>query len=161
MPSASRIVASGTEPLCWPFPGSDASDTEGSERHLPAGARLVVGVDMVEIARVTATRVRYGERFLSRVFTPMERAATGERNTSLAARFAAKEATAKALGTGIGVVSWQMIEIESLPGGQPTLRLHAAAATHAHALGISEWQVSLSHTGTLAVAFVVGYRTVR
>jgi len=145
-------VASGTEPLPRPFAAPVAPNAGGN------GGHLLVGVDMVEIERVVAARVRYGERFLARVFTPAERAGTGERSASLAARFAAKEATAKALGTGIGAVSWQMIEIESLPGGQPTLRLHAAAAAHAHTLGIAEWQVSLSHSRTLAVAFVVGYR---
>jgi len=112
----------------------------------------------MEIARIVAARARYGERFLGRVFTPEERTSTGERLASLAARFAAKEATAKALGTGIGAISWQMIEVYSLPGGQPVLRLHAAAAVRAAVLGISEWHVSLSHSRTLAVAFVVGYR---
>lgn len=126
----------------------------------PASDRghLVVGVDLIEIARIIAARARYGERFLGRVFTPAERMSTHENPASLAARFAAKEATAKALGTGIGGVSWQMIEVESLADGQPRLRLHDAAAVRAAALGVREWHVSLSHSRTLAVAFVVGYR---
>jgi holo-[acyl-carrier protein] synthase len=76
--------------------------------------------------------------------------------TSLAARWAAKEATAKALGTGIGAVSWQEIEVVSGPDQQPILQLHGAAANLAAQRGLSHFALSLSHTKDYAVAFVVG-----
>ncbi len=119
---------------------------------------LAVGVDLVEVERVRAAWERHGERFLARVFTAGERADCGGRVASLAARFAAKEATAKALGTGIGAVSWRDIEVRTRESGQPLLTLHAAAAAAARALDLHEWHVSLSHTRTLAVAYVVAYR---
>lgn len=121
-------------------------------------AHLVVGIDIVEVSRVAAVWARHGERFRARVFTARELAESDGRVPSLAARFAAKEAAAKALGTGIGAVGWRCIEVRTLPSGQPTLVLHAAAAVRARTLDLHEWQVSLSHSRTLAVACVVGYR---
>lgn len=125
---------------------------------LPADAHLAVGVDLVEVARVRGAWERHGERFLARVFTVGERADCGGRIASLAARFAAKEAAAKALGTGIGAVGWRDIEVRTEGGGRPTLILHAAAAAAARTLGLPEWHVSLSHTHTLAIAYVVAHR---
>ncbi len=72
---------------------------------------LRTGVDLIEISRVEAVVQRYGQRFLNRVFSPQEQADSGGRAASLAARFAAKEAAAKALGCGIGLVGWLDIEI--------------------------------------------------
>ena len=113
------------------------------------------GIDAIEPARVAALIARWGERFLGRVFTPAERAATRERPQSLAARFAAKEAVAKALGTGVGAVAWREIEVLTNARGKPVLLLHGAAAARASALGLRHWSVSLTHLAGVALALVV------
>jgi holo-[acyl-carrier protein] synthase len=116
---------------------------------------LATGIDLIEIERVRAAVEQYGKRFLERVFTPGELADAGGSVASLAARFAAKEAAAKALGTGIGSVCWKEIEILRGPAGQPFLYLHGAAAEQAASLGLTSWSVSLSHTHAHATAIVV------
>ena len=118
--------------------------------------KLVTGVDLIEIERVQAAIERHGQRFLQRVFTPSELAEVGLHPASLAARFAAKEAVSKALGCGIGLVSWQEIEILRTPSRQPVLRLHGAGQDLSSRLGIHHWSVSLSHTHEHAIAMVVG-----
>jgi len=117
--------------------------------------RLSTGIDLIEIARVEHAIQRHGERFLQRVFTPAELAEAGGNPASLAARFAAKEAAAKALGTGIGTVSWLEIEVLRPCDQPPALRLSGAAASRAAELGLTDWAVSLSHTRELAIASVV------
>jgi holo-[acyl-carrier protein] synthase len=116
----------------------------------------VIGVDMIEVARVARSIERFGDRYLRRVYTEQELRYCNGRATSLAARWAAKEATAKALGTGIGDVRWREIEVVSRPNCQPSLRLHGAAADLAAQLGLSHFLISLSHTQDYAIAFVVG-----
>ncbi len=113
------------------------------------------GIDAIEPSRIAATIARWGERFLGRVFTPAERALCQDRIASLAARFAAKEATAKVLGTGLGAVAWREIEILANERGRPILILHGAAAARATALGLRHWSVSLTHLTGLALALVV------
>ena len=115
-----------------------------------------IGVDIIETERVARSIARFGDRFLKRVYTDRELAYCNGRINSLAARWAAKEATAKALGTGIGAMSWREIEVVSLLNQRPMLQLHGAAATLAAELGLSEFAVSLSHTKNYAIAFVVG-----
>lgn len=115
-----------------------------------------IGVDIIEIERIATSIDRFGDRYLQRVYTPRELAYCNGRTTSLAARWAAKEATAKALGTGIGEVGWQEIEVINADNGRPALELHGKAVDLARHLGISEFAVSLSHTKDYAVAFVVG-----
>lgn len=115
-----------------------------------------IGVDIVETERVAQSIARFGERFLQRVYTEQELASCNGRTTSLAARWAAKEATAKALGTGIGAVSWREIEVVNESNQRPSLRLHGTAAVLAAKLGLSEFAISLSHTKDYAIAFVVG-----
>jgi holo-[acyl-carrier protein] synthase len=110
---------------------------------------------MIEIERVRQAIQRHGERFLRRIFTAGELAETAGNPASLAARFAAKEAAAKALGTGIGPVSWQEIEVSRGPARQPILHLSGAAARLAADQGLTIWSISLSHTQTHAVAMVV------
>ena len=119
---------------------------------------LHTGVDLIEIDRLRAAVSRHGERFLQRVFTPAERRLSGSRMESLAVRFAAKEAVAKALGTGIwrAGVAWTDIEVERVDGGAPRLRLYGGAARRAAEMGIGEWSISLTHSRTQAIAFVVG-----
>lgn len=117
------------------------------------------GIDLVEIPRIRQSFERFGDRFLNRVFTPAEQAyCLGKRNSaeSLAARFAAKEAAAKALGTGISRgVHWLQIEVVRDPGGKPSLRFHGRAAEIAARLGVANAALSLTHTDSLALASVV------
>jgi len=116
---------------------------------------LATGIDLIEIERFQATLQRYGERFLNRVYTPGELDEVRDNPASLAARFAAKEAVSKALGTGIGPIRWQEIEILRGPARQPVLHLHGAAAQVAAELNLTTWSVSLSHTAAHAIAVVV------
>ncbi len=116
---------------------------------------LRIGVDLIEITRINDSRERFGERFYSRFFTEAEREYCAGNPQRLAARFAAKEAVAKALGTGIGDVRWIDIEVLSDTRSRPFLHLHGKAAELAAELGLTTWEVSLSHTDTHAIAFVV------
>ncbi len=116
---------------------------------------LRVGTDLVEIARLEQVIHRQGERFLRRIYTPQELEDCAGKLSSLAARWAAKEAAAKALGTGIGPVAFQEIEVRRGPQREPVLHLHGRAAALAEELGLTEWAVSLSHTERYAVATVV------
>ena len=114
--------------------------------------KIATGVDLVEIERFQAALNRHGSRFLERIFTTAELEDAGDHLASLAARFAAKEAVAKALGTGIGPVSWREIEIRRGSARQPFLLLHGAAAKLSAELGLTEWSISLSHSQEMAVA---------
>jgi len=117
------------------------------------------GIDLIEIGRIQRSMDRYGRRFLDRVFTAKEQAyCLSKRKSaeSFAARFAAKEAGAKALGTGISYgVNWLEIEVAREPGGKPTLRFHGRAAQIATRLGATHAALSLTHTTDLAAASVV------
>ncbi|MBI2941051.1 MAG: holo-ACP synthase [Chloroflexi bacterium] len=117
---------------------------------------IVVGVDLVEIERVRDTLARHGERFLGRVFTEQERGYCGTRAGSLAARFAAKEAVGKALGTGFFPLPWRDVEIVCDEWGKPHVVLHGLARKRARELGIGTLELSLSHSRGSAVAVVVG-----
>lgn len=116
---------------------------------------LTIGVDLVEVARVQAVLARHPARFLARVYTPQEVADCQGRAASLAARWAAKEAVSKALGSGWEGIEWTEIEIVRTPQGQPGIVLHGAARALADRLGLQQWVVSLSHTAAYAVAFVI------
>jgi holo-[acyl-carrier protein] synthase len=116
---------------------------------------LRTGVDLIELERIEGVIRRYGSRFLERVFTSQELAEVGGNSASLAARFAAKEAVAKALGTGIGDDGWQEIEILRGPARQPNLYLSDRAASLAEDLGLDTWSLSLTHNQSQAIAFVV------
>jgi holo-[acyl-carrier protein] synthase len=116
---------------------------------------LRTGVDLLEIERLNAAIQRHGERFLKRIYTEQELAEVGSNIASLAARFAAKEAVAKALGTGIGAVNWHDIEVLRGPARQPMLQLHGQATALSDELGLRQWSLSLSHSLLYAVAFVV------
>ncbi len=118
-----------------------------------------LGTDLTEIARIEKSIARFGERFLERIFTPAEIAyclrkkSSGE---SFAARFAAKEAGAKALGTGISHgVSWHEFEVRREPSGKPSLYLSGRAASLASALGVKRSSISLTHTSAMAMAVVI------
>jgi holo-[acyl-carrier protein] synthase len=121
---------------------------------------LLHGVDIVEVSRIRGMVAEHGERFLARVFSAGELAACAEsrrREERLAARFAAKEAALKAIGTGwASGIAWTDVEVVSLPTGEPRLRVGRKAAEIAGELGVREWRVSLSHTEAYAVASVIG-----
>jgi holo-[acyl-carrier protein] synthase len=117
------------------------------------------GIDMVEIRRIQHAIDRYGQRFLDRVFTADEQAyCKRKRNSaeSFAARFASKEAGAKALGTGISFgVSWLEIEVVREPSGRPSLRFCGRAAQIASRMGFARAALSITHTAELATASVI------
>lgn len=118
------------------------------------------GIDIVKIARIDAMQRAHGDHFLARCFTPDERAYSmrGKRSAEhLAARFAAKEAVLKALGTGWrDGIAWTDVEVVLDPAGKPGIRLFNVAAETARRLGIAHWSLSLSHTDELAVASAIG-----
>lgn len=120
--------------------------------------RVVVGVDLIEIPRIQRSLDDFGERFLRRVYTERERDRYRDRISELAARFAAKEAISKALGTGIRGIKWREMEILPNRRGKPIVVLHGTAADRAALLGITDFDVSLTHSRSDAMAFVVGYR---
>jgi holo-[acyl-carrier protein] synthase len=117
------------------------------------------GIDLAEIGRIQRSMDRYGQRFLDRVYTAAEQAYCLRKRKaaeSFAARFAAKEAGAKALGTGITHgVNWLEIEVAREPGGRPTLKFYGRAAEFAARLGASRAALSITHTSELAMASVV------
>jgi len=116
---------------------------------------LRTGIDLIEIARIKEVISRHGKHYLERIYTPAELEQCGKRAQSLAGRFAAKEAAAKALGSGIGDVDWKDIEILGDEQRAPVLHLHGKAAQKAEELGLTSWSVSLSHSQSHAVAVVV------
>jgi holo-[acyl-carrier protein] synthase len=117
------------------------------------------GTDLTEIERIADSAKRFGDRFLKRIYTEAElRYCLRKKNSaeSLAARFAAKEAGAKALGTGIAKgVGWREIEVTHLPGGRPTLIFHGRAADRAATMGVTGAHLSLSHSREMAIATVI------
>jgi len=117
--------------------------------------KLATGVDLIEIDRIETVMSRQGKAWLERIFTPAELEYCGKRAESLAGRWAAKEAVAKALGSGIGDVAWKEIEILGDEQNAPTLTLHGAAETRAKELGLTNWSVSISHSQSHSVALVV------
>jgi holo-[acyl-carrier protein] synthase len=120
---------------------------------------LGTGTDLIEIARIQQSIDRFGDRFLARLFTPAEIAYCQRKKNaaeSFAARFAAKEATAKALGTGISHgVTWLEIEVTREPSGKPGVKLLGRAATRARNLGITRTSLSLTHSRDVALAVVI------
>ncbi len=123
------------------------------------------GIDLIEIERIEKALNRHGERFLKKIFskTELDRLVKFKDRqvnprliaAEVAARFAAKEACSKALGTGIGPVSWREMEVLNEPSGKPTLRLTGKAAQIAGFLGFTSWSVSLTHSQGMAAAVVV------
>ena len=114
-----------------------------------------VGIDMIETDRVAAVLAKHPERFLQRVFTPAEVAFCRGRVPELAARFAAKEATMKALGTGARSVAWRDIEVLPDRRGKPIVYLYGGAKRRAETIGLDAIDVSLTHLASFAMAAVV------
>src|SRR3954451_6759995 len=117
------------------------------------------GVDICEVPRIAESIARFGDRFLQRVFTEREiRYCQSKKNSveRFAARFAAKEAAMKALGTGASRgVTWKSIEVGHAPGGRPLLHLHGKTAQIAERLGVRQISLSLTHTESTAMAIVI------
>jgi len=116
---------------------------------------LRTGVDLIEINRLADLKPEIRKRFLERVFTPLEMRQAGQSDARLAGRFAAKEAVAKALGTGIGQIRWKDIEVENDESGAPQLRLLGNAEQIAREMNLNVWSISISHSKTHAVAIAV------
>jgi len=118
------------------------------------------GIDMVDCARLAEVVERHGERFLARVFTPVELDYCRGRKREiehLAGRFAAKEAVLKVLGTGWRKgISWRDIEVTNAPSGQPHVRLTGPCRAVADGRGIGEVLISITHIATHAVASAIG-----
>jgi holo-[acyl-carrier protein] synthase len=125
---------------------------------LPAGTSEL-GIDIVRVARIAGAMTRFGERFSRRVLTEAERRYVRNRPETFAGRWAAKEAVSKVLGLGVRGIGWREIEVERLPTGQPSIRLHGRAATRADQLGMGRVAVSISHESDYAIAIAFGVRT--
>ena len=117
------------------------------------------GADLAEVPRIRASIERYGEKFIRRIYTPAEIAYVERKANKYeryAARFAAKEAGMKAIGTGWRHgVTWQDFEVANLPSGKPTLLLHGVAAGFAEKLGVKHVSLSITHTAELGMAHVI------
>ncbi len=138
---------------------SGGSETEGQVAvPVPAGTSEL-GIDIIKVDRIKATIERFGARFSRRVLTPAEERYVRGRPETMAGRWAAKEAVSKVLGLGVRGIGWRDIEIERLPTGQPSVRLHDRAARRAEQLGMSRIAVSISHESDYAVAIAFGIRT--
>ena len=115
-----------------------------------------IGIDIIEIARIQRAMNQWGEAFLRRVYTDLELRLCDRKSSSLAARFAGKEAVMKALGTGTKGISWREIEILADSSGKPSVHLHGNAQNQADGLGLAKLAISLSHSKEHAIAFVIG-----
>ncbi|MBA2382803.1 MAG: holo-ACP synthase [Chloroflexi bacterium] len=125
---------------------------------VPAGT-TELGIDIIKVDRIRASIERFGERFSKRVLTPGEQRYVRMRPETFAGRWAAKEAVSKVLGLGVRGIGWKDIEIDRLPTGQPSVRLHGRAAARAEQLGMERVAVSISHESDYAVAIAFGVRT--
>ena len=115
-----------------------------------------IGVDIIEIARIKRAIARWSESFLRRVYTDPELRMCHKKPSSLAARFAGKEAVIKAFGTQNKGIGWKDIEILSEPSGKPSVHFHGKAQNQANSLGLNRLAISLSHSREYAIAFVIG-----
>jgi len=117
---------------------------------------VAIGVDIIEIRRIDRAISEWQDAFLKRIYTQAE--LEKHRNvSSMAARFAAKEAVMKALGTGVRGVNWKDIEILTNGEGAPVIRLQGRALERSKEIGIAQFSISMSHSKEYAVAFVVGH----
>jgi holo-[acyl-carrier protein] synthase len=118
-----------------------------------------LGIDIIKVDRIRASIERFGERFSKRVLTTSEQRYVRMRPETFAGRWAAKEAVSKVLGLGVRGIGWRDIEVERLPTGQPSVRLHGRAAARAEQLGMERIALSISHESDYAVAIAFGIRT--
>jgi holo-[acyl-carrier protein] synthase len=160
-------IRAGQSPEAAPSARSGDSPTEGrgdapaSDRPeviVPAGT-TELGIDIIRVDRIRKTLERFGGRFSRRVLTPGEQRYVRDRPETFAGRWAAKEAVSKVLGLGVRGIGWRDIEIERLPTGQPSVRLHGRAARRAEQLGMARIALSISHEADYAVAIAFGVRS--
>ncbi len=118
-----------------------------------------IGIDIIEIARIERAIIHWGETFLHRVYTELELKLYHKKPSSLAARFAGKEAVIKAIGTQAKGVGWREIEILADPTGKPLVHLYGKAQNQADSLGLDKLAITLSHSKEYAIAFVVGEKS--
>jgi holo-[acyl-carrier protein] synthase len=128
-------------------------------RQPDADATPEIGLDVIRVERIREALDRFGARFEARVLTPAEARYVRRRPETFAGRWAAKEAVSKVLGLGVRGVGWREIEIERLPTGQPSVRLHGRAARRADQLGMERIAVSITHEREYALAVAYGLRT--
>jgi holo-[acyl-carrier protein] synthase len=127
--------------------------------HVPQGVNIAVGIDIIEVDRVRKVYVKHPERFLLRVFTPLEVQQCRSKIVRLAGRFAAKEAISKALGTGLHGVAWHEMEVVQLRSGRPSVRLYGNAKRRAELLGLSAFDVSIADLAHLSIAIAVAVQS--
>jgi holo-[acyl-carrier protein] synthase len=137
---------------------SEPAGTPGASGITPPAGTTELGIDIIRIERIKNTLGRFGRRFSRRVLTEAEDRYVRDRPENFAGRWAAKEAVSKVLGLGVRGVGWTEIEIQRLPTGQPSVRLHGRAARRAEQLGMDRIAVSISHESDYAVAIAFGIR---
>ncbi|MBF8289111.1 MAG: acpS [Chloroflexi bacterium] len=135
--------------------GAQGTDAPGI---VPVGT-TELGIDIIKVARIRETLARFGVRFSNRVLTAAEQRYVRDRPETFAGRWAAKEAVSKVLGLGVRGIGWRDIEIERLPTGQPSVRLHGRAAARAEQLAMGRIAISITHESEYAVAIAFGIRT--
>lgn len=118
--------------------------------------KAFIGIDIIEITRIERAASRWHDAFLKRIYTAAELEYCRNRYPGLAARFAAKEAVMKALGSGATGISWRDVEILNEENGKPLVRLHGKALRKGEELGVADFSISLSHCEKYAVALVIG-----
>ena len=137
---------------------SSPGEPDGKPSLLAPAGTTELGIDIIKVERIRGTLSRFGRRFARRVLTAAEDRYVRDRPETLAGRWAAKEAVSKVLGLGVRGIGWTEIEIERLPTGQPSVRLHGRAARRAAQLGMDRIAVSISHESEYAVAIAFGIR---
>ena len=126
---------------------------------VPPPGTTELGIDIIQVSRIRESLAKFGRRFPRRVLTDAEDRYVRDRPETLAGRWAAKEAVSKVLGLGVRGIGWRDIEIERLPTGQPSVRLHGRAAARAEQLGMGRIAVSITHEAEYAVAIAFGVRS--
>jgi holo-[acyl-carrier protein] synthase len=137
---------------------SSLGGSSGGPGVLPPAGTTELGIDIIKVERIRSMLARFGPRFSRRVLTPAENRYVRDRPETLAGRWAAKEAVSKVLGLGVRGIGWTEIEIERLPTGAPSVRLHGRAERRAEQLGMDRIAVSISHESEYAVAVAFGIR---
>jgi holo-[acyl-carrier-protein] synthase len=134
------------------------AESPGTPGIAPPPGTTELGIDIIQVERIRRTLAKFGRRFARRVLTEAEDRYVRDRPENFAGRWAAKEAVSKVLGLGVRGVGWTDIEIQRLPTGQPSVRLHGRAARRAEQLGMDRIAVSISHEAEYAVAIAFGIR---
>lgn len=140
------------------MPAAEPTDPVALPPGLAPAGTTELGIDIIRVERIRAALEKFGSRFSARVLTERERRYVRDRPETMAGRWAAKEAVSKVLGLGVRGIGWRDIEIERMPTGQPSVRLHGRAAARAEQLGMERIAVSITHESDYAVAIAFGVR---